>query len=160
MAGGIYANATVNSQTYQLRRATLSSHPKEDAQSHAQFAVCTLCCLEGSSPCCLNSASNCAYFDNKNSLNAAGAIDSLAILTSSSLLLLLPSMAVSGLDCRWTVNDHDRPGHLFGRLSPTIRTHLSDATLTVYPGSGAGFFCQSVSVTTGTLVGLFDPRGE
>jgi hypothetical protein len=55
------------------------------------------------------------------------------------LLLLLPSMAVSGLDCRWTVNDHDRPGHLFGRLSPTIRTHLSDATLTVYPGSGAGF---------------------
>jgi hypothetical protein len=47
--------------------------------------------------------------------------------------------APSQLDCRWTVNDHRQPGHLFGRLSSSTRSHISDAAVSVYPGHGDGF---------------------
>jgi hypothetical protein len=69
------------------------------------------------------------------------------LATLAALLQMHPSMTGSAepagsagrLDCRWTANDHTQPGHLFGRLPPSMRSHLSDATTTIYPGHSAGF---------------------
>jgi hypothetical protein len=39
----------------------------------------------------------------------------------------------SKIDCRWTVNDHQHPGGLYGQLSPALRGGFSSQTTSLYP---------------------------